>query len=294
MSQKTALFLDTTIQVHRVVDEHDDEIMRSVADALRQAKPHIVCAYSRMEYKRVVLQNYALALRYLCEEQSFFGALRRAMRIQRRPRRVSTLISILAWTGQQAAGVVDVEEGSELDRMLTQRSIAYLRNVIRFLWARFEGDVEIVDRLQCQRGREAPRPTNNGGFDASIPETACRDRGCNNANVFRAELPRLRMVAKAIEMAPAEHQTDELKQAARAIEAALSNPNRLYDHPRCLELADVWIHLEAVMAQLADFATSNYRESRVFCPALGLTPHWVSRDATAVSKLKGTPTAEPR
>jgi len=80
------------------------------------------------------------------------------------------------------------------------------------------------------------------------------------------------MLAKALRRieAAGTELTDELKKAVAAIEKADRNADRLYDYAKCLEIGDVWIHLEALAQKIKEFATTNYKESSILCPILGL------------------------
>jgi hypothetical protein len=94
------LFVDTSIQVDRFVAENDPARRAPVEALLAGFHYLFACTYSRLEFKRVVIQNLGLTLRYLVEEKSFFGAFHKANRL-RQQRRGATLTNIMAWVGFQ-------------------------------------------------------------------------------------------------------------------------------------------------------------------------------------------------
>jgi hypothetical protein len=270
------LFLDTTIHVDRVLKEQPPELLTSLEALLSRFNYLVGCSYSRLEFKRVVIQNLALTLDYLCDDRSFFRALQRATAIgARRPRRAATLISIAAWLGFQINQQIEVTLGEELDRKMALRAESYLRNAIVSLWKRFDKNVDsITDKTECRRSLEGPRLKGNGRFDASIPESKCKTKECNNANFFRAHLPLMRKVRDQLEQLRAQKSkklTRELEVALDSLKAAISNPAGLYDYKACAGIGDIWMHLECLTAGVKDFATTNYKESEVLCPMLGLT-----------------------
>lgn len=182
------LFLDTTIQVDRVVKEKPPALLAPVEALLAQFDLLVACSYSRLEYKRVVIQGLALILNYLCNEQSFFRTIQKAQAVGGgRSKRASTLVNILAWVGYQLDAQMEVTMGRGIDRELAMRAESYIRNAIPFLWKRFDKSVaSIRDGTQCKRATEGPRKTANGSFDTAIPESKCKNKECNNANFFQS------------------------------------------------------------------------------------------------------------
>lgn len=111
-------------------------------------------------------------------------------------------------------------------------------------------------------------------FDVTIHESRCRNKECNNANFFRENLPRLRGLRDLLqELANngSDKMTAELRDGLEELTIAIDDPASLYDYNSCAKIGDIWIHLECLAAGIRDFATKNYKESQVLCPAFGLT-----------------------
>lgn len=271
------LFLDTTIQVDRVLKEQPPKDLAPLSALLAEFGFLVSCSYSRLEFKRAVIQNLALVLNYLCEEQSFFGAFQRARSVgAARPRRASTLISIMAWVGFQIQDQIEVTLGEGSDRKLALRAESYIRNIIPFLWKRFDRSVNSIrDGTRCRRATEGPRKTANGSFDTAIPQSKCKNKECNNANFFQSNLPSMKRVRDRLQQlaegADKSKVTKELTKALEKLTKAISTPSTLYDYKNCVGVGDVWMHLECAVAGIKDFATTNYKESEVLCPIFGLT-----------------------
>lgn len=271
------LFLDTTIQVDRVLKEQPPKRLASLNTLLADFDFLVSCSYSRLEFKRVVIQNLALVLNYLCEEQSFFGALQRAQTVGAvRPRRASTLISIATWVGLQVQDQIEVTLGQGSDQKLALRAEAYIRNAIPFLWKRFDESVDSIrDGTQCKRATEGPRKTANGSFDVAIPQSKCKTKECNNANFFQSNLLLLKTLRDKLQQLSQEpgktKLTTELEAVLKTITTSITNPASLYDYKTCVGIGDLWLHLESVVAGVKDFATTNYKESQILCPIFGLT-----------------------
>jgi len=266
------LFLDTTIQVERAVGT-DARRAETIRGLLAEFAQFITCGFARLEFKRVVIQDLTCLLNYILESDppSYFSAQHKATRVF--GRRSNRLNGILAWVGNQV-GTTQVEVGGTLDRVLTDKAISYIRNAVMALWAGFERDLlSVVDQMQCQRAKEAPRRKSTGSIDDTIHERACRDKQCNNANFFQAQRAVLVRLADQLEELQKEgtQLTDELLSAIAAICAAEIDSIRLYNYGNCLALGDVWIHLEAVAAGVKSFATFNRKESEHLCPLLKLT-----------------------
>ncbi|HKA06975.1 MAG TPA: hypothetical protein VKD71_06925 [Gemmataceae bacterium] len=108
-------------------------------------------------------------------------------------------------------------------------------------------------------------------YDLTIHQSACRNQECGNAKLFRENGSLMKSLKFALERTPTEHMTEELKKSLRTIDLALKSPIKLYDYNTCLDLSDVWIHLECVKSGMKNLLTTNFSESRVLCPGMGLT-----------------------
>ncbi len=267
------LFQDTSILVDRVLCKHNAVRIGAIEAMLRQYDFKMACGYSRLEYKRVLLQNFSLLLTYLTERRSFLHAFERANRNFMRPRKVSTLISILVWTGYDVNSGLQVSVGDEVDSIQAERAIAYLRNAIRTVWMTFPKlmDARPAEGTACRRAQEGPTARRDGSFDTSIRQSACRSRQCNNANFFLSRRADVRKVVIALERLGDAALTGELKNILKTAKRALQNANLLYDYTTCMALGDLWVHLESVAAGVTHFATTNVKESARLCPTLSLT-----------------------
>jgi hypothetical protein len=284
------VFADTSVLVERVIGT-DPSRREVIASVLTSDDYRLACAYSRLEYKRVVIQNLSLTLDYLCEEGLFSQALIRINKLQRQ-RRVHTLINIAAWLmSQPDRGSFDLVTERSSDELMAQKAIAILRVALKSAWRRFAHNIDtVVDALKCQRAQEQPREKAGGGYDTTVHESACRDRGCEVANFFRSQGSELKRVRRTIERLEGENRTRELEDILETIDLALPNASRLYDYQTCLKMADLWIHLECLRAGSKRFVTTNYRESRVLCPTLGL--EWIDVYGRA-KKLAGPSSPSP-
>ncbi len=267
------LFLDTTIQVDRLLEERNPQKRQAIEEIISHHDSCITASFSRLEYKRVVLQNLALCLRYLVEEKSFLLAMKRAVSQSQYSRRASTLISVLSWLGFQITDLVDVEAGGRWDERLALKCESYVRLNMFYLWARFDKSVDsVVDGLECARAREGPTLAKSGKVQVEIPESRCRKIECNNANFFRSRLPAIKTSYEQLVLLQERgtNLSQELLKAIAELRHAMADPDRLYDYDHCLNIADIWIHLECLASGIKDFATTNYKESQYLCHILDL------------------------
>lgn len=272
-SPGSAVFLDTTIQVDRVILKHDSEKCGRAEALVRQFDLRLAASYSRLEYKRVVLQNLALLLNYI-ESGGLTTAFYKISKLTR-CRRDSTLNALLGFIFGEF-GTTAVDAGDTLDKQCSMRAAAYIRNAIMVLWYQFDKMVDhIADQTKCQRALEKPVRKKNGTYDLAVHESACRQRTCGIVNLFQSELPRIKHLCESLERRKADGRglTAELEKALAMLQSAGENSNRLYDYQNCLKVGDVWIHLEAAVAKVEHLATTNVRESEVLCPILDLQMH---------------------
>lgn len=266
------LFVDTSIQIDRIIAENDPAKREPVENLIAAFGYLLACTYSRLEFKRVVLQNLALSLRYIIEEKSFFRAFHKASRLQRQ-RRGATLSNILAWVGYKAGYHFEVKQGEDLDEKLALQAESIIRNAIRYLWKRFDKSVgAVLDRTECRRAREAPQVTPSGDVDVSIPESRCKERRCNNANFLRSNLPLIRKLGVELDTLKSKggELTSELETMLSTLRQIERDLNKAYDYKTCVAIGDLWMHLECLASKVKNFGTTNYKESQVLCPILGL------------------------
>jgi hypothetical protein len=266
------LFLDTSIQVDRIVAENDPARRTPIERLLAEFDFHLTCSYSRLEFKRVVIQNLALTLRYIGEENSFFRAFHRANRLQRQ-RRATTLTNIMAWIGYRVTREIEVTAGEGLDLQMALQAGSIIRNAIRYIWRRFDRSVgSVLNGTQCVRATEGPKVMADGSIDASIPESRCREKQCNNANFLRSRLPDIKRLCTELERIKKRggRITDELEDILATLRQIERDLDKAYDYKTCLAIGDLWMHLECLKGGVKNFATRNYKESEVLCPIFGL------------------------
>lgn len=269
-----AIFLDTTIQVDRIIQEHDEGKRAAIEALLAQYDFKAACTYSLVEFKRVVLQNLSLCLAYLIEEGSYFLALNRVTGLgPRRGRRISTLISIMSWVGINVNALQKVDAHGDLDELLTLQSISYIRTNIFFLWKRFEKSVDtLFDGTKCARAREKPRRDGKGNVIVQIRESLCANMECTNTGLMTSLLPVIQRICSHIDQleTKGEEVSQELKTARDELRLAIRDRTRLYNYNNCLKIGDVWLHLESLFGGVKEFGTTNYKESRHLCPPMVL------------------------
>ena len=258
----------------RLIQEDDNKRIEAIEKLLSSHDFLVACSYSRLEYKRVVIQNLALSLRFLVEEKDYFRAMQRATALgQHRPKRMATLVNMLAWLGWRTDDRTTRETEPDVAEELALRCASYIRTNILFLWRRIDRMVDkVVDQTACARAREEPRVSQGGLVFAEIRQGQCRKRQCNNVNFFHSNFPRLRKICDELDGLEKRGVglSSELQTARAEIRRALDNPIVLFDYASCLRVGDVWLHLECVVAEIKDFATTNYKESQHLCPILGL------------------------
>jgi hypothetical protein len=265
-------FLDTTVIVDLIIKEHDRrDAVAKINEAIGPGF-RLGCSFSKLEFKRALIQNLGLLLDYVVQE-GYTAAYQRATRFQSK-RKISTLVNVLAWAGQSVDVVpTEIRAGDRFDQHLTRQAKVFLRNAIGVLWHRFDVIVNTTtDRTKCMRAREVPRQKATGSFDLTIHESKCADRTCANEDFLRSNLPKIRAVLSRLDdlASMQDGLTDELRKCRAMLQQAVADPSLLYDYQNCLDVGDLWIHLEALAAGVINFVTTNFKESKVLCPALGL------------------------
>jgi hypothetical protein len=151
----------------------------------------------------------------------------------------------------------------------TRRADASLRRLLKQGTRAIEARCgAVADGTRCHWGKTGLQRKRNGEYVWKTPNCKSSNKACNIDGFFVEQRETFRSIKLEIDALGADLLTDELRQFSRVIGVALADPTVLLDYDRgCKLLADAIIAVDS--KGYRNFATQNYKESRVLTKVLG-------------------------
>ena len=214
--------------------------------------------YSKVEYGNVILATAEYYLRKLRELGS----------VARLQEHISHVLSPLHHEKRTwAFTLIQTLGRTEEDR--TRRADASLRRLLKQGTRAIEARCgAVADGTRCHWGKTGLQRKRNGEYVWKTPNCKSSNKACNIDGFFVEQRETFRSIKLEIDALGADLLTDELRQFSRVIGEALADPSVLLDYAHgCKLLADAIIAVDS--RHYRNFATQNYKESRVLTKVLG-------------------------
>jgi hypothetical protein len=214
--------------------------------------------YSKVEYGNVILASAQYYLRKLRELKSVALLLEHVSHVlpplhHEKRTWAFSLIQTLAKTEEER----------------TRRADASLRRILKQGTRAIEARCgALADGTRCHWGETGLQRRSDGQYVWKTPNCKSSNKACNIDDFFVEQREIFQSIKRKIDALSNDVLTDELKQFSRVIGEALDEPTVLLDYDRgCKLLADAIIAVDS--RQYRNFATQNYKESRVLTKVLG-------------------------
>lgn len=254
----TAVFLDTTIQIARLV--HSPEIKSLVEQRLGQYHVKVTSSVVKQEFKRRLLREAAYLLETLARLGSYSRVMRHVTDVlppqQNRKRNICI----------QTLETVD-ENDTDEDR--TDRMKLYLRSLLTDGLSQFEESVDcVLAGCECACANTPIREVRKYERYEFGTQKCSRAKGkCGVIEFLRRNGARLRDIFGVIRGLSPKDKSIELRQAEKFVESVLADAQCARGLNPCSVVGDLLIALES--AGIAVFYTMNRAESQYLCQALG-------------------------
>ena len=194
-------------------------------------------------------------------------------------------------------GVHFVQTLAKTEEERTRRAEASLRRLLKFGTSPVEARCDtLADGTKCHWGRTGLQRKHDGEYVWKKPNCKSSNKACHVDDFFVEHQETFKSIEKEIDNLGADLLTEELRQFSRVIGEALDDPSVLLDYDRgCRLLADAIIAVDSKGYQ--NFATQNYKESRVLTRVLGQQCYYLSNNpehgvSIVDDNLKGRPPHE--
>ena len=257
MSQSRAAFLDTSIQIARLI--HSPETQVKIENRLRQFDLKVTSLVVRQEYKRRLLKDAAYLLSLFDRYESFAKVHRHIVDVltpfQRRKQKISLqLLSTL------------FEDDSDSD--LTSRAKLLLKGLLRDGLYEFDESVDhVIRESDCGCATQEVRRSGRRHKRYDFGVDKCnKGQGCGISEFLDTRREYLKTVLQYLEALPDGRLTAELRNAAAFIRSYLKNPGGVRSEDPCRKVGDLLIAMESVRIPI--FYTMNGKESQHLCRTL--------------------------
>jgi hypothetical protein len=253
-----AVFLDTTIQIARIV--HGPK----AKELIRQKIASFDCSVTSLvvweEFKRRLLKDAQYLLNLLNEYGSFERTQRHVLNVL--PAQLGRKQKICLLTLQSIFEDRD-------DAELTERAKRTLRNLIRLGPRKFQRCVDaVLSDSGCACAKQAViEITPYKRYEFGVNKCSALGSSCGIAESLAGKHKELLNIQTAIQATSDVNKTKELRDADAFISRLLSGALDVTLTDPCHKVGDLLIALES--RSIPCFYTMNIKESTVLCPALG-------------------------
>ncbi|MBM4019712.1 MAG: hypothetical protein FJ288_15560 [Planctomycetes bacterium] len=254
----TAVFLDTTIQIARLV--HSRQMKDLIAQRLAQYDVRVTSSVVKQEFKRRLLRDAAYLLQTLARVGSYQGVMRHVSDVlppkQNRKRNI-------------CIQVLETVDESDTDEDRTDRLKLYLRSLLTDGINQFEDMVDsVLPGCGCACANAPIREVRKYERYEFGTDKCSRAKGeCGVIEFLRQNEARLRNIVGVVRGLSPKDKSIELRQAEEFIESVLADAQCARRLNPCSLVGDLLIALES--AGIPVFYTMNRAESQYLCRALG-------------------------
>jgi len=266
------LQLDTTVQIHRLLNRSDDTVNQRLESLKESAESVEASTYSKKEYSFSVLKDCCTMLARVTRTKSLKDALDFIGRYGSYKKRFHTRMLTIMWKfflqGQIKGDWKDYDENRR-DEILGEEFARFLRIYIPVLWESFEEGLvlPLQNRTKCPFAHKEPKD-NGRTFELNIKIKCKESDGCALTNLIMGERARcLKLLDKLMELEDRE-KTEELKKIQFVLEKFFEGGDKGICYEKCNQgIGDLIIAIETHTNRT--LVTTNARESRIISPAIG-------------------------
>jgi len=265
------LKLDTTIQIHRLLNRSDDTVNQKLESLKDSTESIEASTYSKKEYNFSVINDCCTMLARVKRTKSLKDALDFINHYGSYKSRFRSRMTAVMWkfyiSNTIKSNWVNYNE-NERDKILGEQFAQFLRMYIPIFWESFENglNLPLQDRTKCPFAHIEPR--DNGKTFELITKRKCKESsGCALKNLIMGERIRgLKLLAK-LKTIKDEEKTEELKKIQIVLERFFEGGDTEFCYEMCNQgIGDMIIALETHADRT--LVTTNAKESRVISPAI--------------------------
>ena len=264
--------LDTTVQIHDLLDPPDYQVNSQLSALLERAELIAASTYSKKEFAFSVIRDLCTMLTRVARKKSLKDAFDFIDKYGSRKKRFRGRMLAVMWKfyiRDTIRGKWRISDESTRDRLGAEELAKFLRIVIPEWWDRFGrlASVPLEDRTKCPFAHKPPSD-NGRTFDFVTKKKCGESSGCALSGLIKGERIRAVTLLARLRELEADLKTEELKRIQLVIEAFFERSDAKLCYELCNQgIGDLIIALET--PQDRTLVTTNAAETSVISPAIG-------------------------
>ncbi len=265
------LQLDTTVQIHRLLEPSDDPVNASLNALIQKADSVEASTYSKKEFGFSIISDCCTMLARLTRRKSLRDALDFIDTYGYHRNRFRGRMLAICWKFFVHQIIKDSWESydeNKRDTILAEKFAQFLRLYIPVLWEDFEKGLKLPlqDRTKCPFARKPPID-NGSTFEFMTKRKCSASMNCALPNMMCGERTRaLKLLARLRELDACE-KTPELEKIEQVLESFFENNEKDICYEMCNQgIGDLIIALETMSDRT--LVTTNAKETNVISPAI--------------------------
>ena len=253
MSNGTALFLDTSIQIARIV--HSPEIKLLIKNRLKKYNIIATSLIVKQEFKRRLLKEANYLLKQFHLRKSYEQVIRHVQEVlppqQQRKKNICL----------QTLMTID-EQDTDEDR--SDRAVLSLKYLVKNGLKRFEKSVDhIFIDSNCACSIQPVTTDKNESFHFGTDKCKNLKKKCGISRFLKDNIKLLHKIGKELKKIDNSKKTKEIEIIEKFIKIYFDNKDTIEEYNPCLIAGDLLIALES--KSIPAFYTMNGKESQFFC-----------------------------
>jgi len=265
------LQLDTTVQIHRLLNRSDNTVNIKVESLKESAVSIEASTYTKKEFSFSLVKDCCTMLARINRTKSLLDAMNFIDLYGSKKKRFRSRMLAVMWKYQVSRTLKenwsDYSENKK-DEILGQQFAQFLRIYIPTIWENFENglNLPLQDRTKCLFAHI--RPKDNGRTFELKTKRKCREsNGCVLKNLIRGERKRALQLLERLKILKDDEKTKELKQIQLVLERIFENGDNEICYEMCNQgIGDLIIAIETHSEKT--LVTTNTKETSIISPSI--------------------------
>lgn len=265
------LQLDTSVQIHKLLNRSDDPVNSSLIDLTKNSESVESSTYSKKEFSFSLIKDCCSMLARLNRTKSLRDALRFIEQYGSYKKRFQGRMLAVFWRFSIRQTIKDMwpyYDDNKRDSILAEEFARFLRLYIPALWEDFERGLTLPlqDRTKCPFAQRPP-VDNGKTFELATKRKCNASFQCVLTNMIKGERRRALKLLEKLRELEVHEKTRELKKIEMVLESFFEKDNKQIFYEMCNQgIGDLIISLETL--QDRTLITTNAKESNVISPAI--------------------------
>lgn len=265
------LQLDTTVQIHRLLNRSDNTVNLQLESLKESAVSIEASTYTKKEFSFSLVKDCCTMLARINRTKSLLDAINFISIYGSKKIRFRSRMLAVMWKYQVSNTLKENWGGydeNKRDEILAQQFAQFLRIYIPTIWESYESglDLPLQDRTKCIFAHIEPKD-NGRTFDLKTKRKCKESIGCVLKNLIKGEHKRGLKLLEKLKVLKDNEKTTEIKKIQLVLERFFENGDNEICYEMCNQgIGDFIIAIETHSDRT--LVTTNIKESSIISPAI--------------------------